>query len=177
MNRFGQEGGGRFDVAYELEGVFDATEQDLQSFVGQVVPWYVLDRAASVEDPTYDVGGNLAVGGRRWKPPLYLPVLSVIRTQGSYDASIEGFYVTDFVHVSVSVRQAENAGLRDLEDRPDGHLVDRFVWDGTVFTPTRIQERGLVQRRFTVIGIDAAQVNPDELVNDPDFRQYAQPPA
>ena len=178
MSRFGQVGG-RFDQALELDMIFDGTAQDNQEFVGQTLPWYVFDRENSITDLVYDVGSDLAAGGRRWKPPLLVPVLSVQRTQGAYDAAVAGFYVTDSVHVSISVRQAELHGLGDLEERPDLHMPDRFIWNGTVFSPVRIQERGLVQQRFTVIGLDALEVNPDELVNDanPDFRKYAQPPA
>lgn len=176
MSRHRFDGAGRFDQRYELDGIFDGTQFELQQYEGQTIPWYVFDRESSRTDPVYDVGTDDAVGGRRWKKPILLPVLTVIRTEGGYANTVEGSYVTDTVHVGVSVRQAERAGLQDLEDRPDSHLPDRFVWNGTVFSPTRIQERGLLQNRFTVIGIDALEVNPEELVNDPDFMQYAQPP-
>lgn len=166
---------GRFDQRYELDSIFDGTEYDLQQYEGQTIPWYVFDRETSRTDPVYDVGTDDVTGGRRWKKPILLPVLTVIRTEGAANTNQGGLYVSDTVHVGVSVRQAERAGLRALEDAPDRHLADRFVWNGTVFSPTRIQERGLLQQRFTVIGIDALEVNPEELVNDPDFRQYAQP--
>lgn len=169
MSRFGQRGG-RFDQRHELDNIFEGTEQDLQDFEGQTILWFVFDSATSVSDPVYSVGSRGT--GRVWKPAVDLPVLTVQRTEGAEGANDQGFYVTDTVHVSLSMRQAENAGLGDLVNRADPHLFDRFIWQGNVFSPVRIQARGLLQFRHVVAGIDATQVNPEELVNDDQFAQY-----
>lgn len=169
MARFGQRGG-RFDSRHELDNIFEGTELDLQDFAGQTLLWYVFDPAASRVDPVFDVGSVGA--GRVWKPPVALPVISVVRTEGAESANDQGFYVTDEIHVSVSMRQAENAGLNDLVARADRHLFDRFIWQRTVFSPVHIQARGLLGMRHVVAGIDAVEVNPEELVNDDQFAEY-----
>lgn len=169
MTRWGQRGG-RFDQRHELDNIFEATEVDLQEWEGTTVKWFMFDSQSSVADELYDVGS--VATGRVWVSGIELPVISVVRTEGSELANDQGFYVTDAIHISVSMRQAENAGLDDLVRNADKHLFDRLVWQGTVFNVVHIQARGLIRNRHVVVGIDAVQVNPEELVNDDIFADY-----
>lgn len=165
--------GGRFNQRFDLENIFEGMSDDLQGYEGQVILWYSFDLATSHIDPIYDVGDSGADGGRSWKAPFAIPVLSVIRTEGAEESEEQGLYSSDSLHLVISYDQAGKVGLTDIDHRSDDYLNDRFVWNDTVYTPTKIQARGLVRHQYTVIGIDALQVNPEELINDPRFALYA----
>lgn len=167
--------GGRFNQRHDVENIFEGMAEDLQAYEGQVVLWHVFDREASVVDPIYDVGSQDpgSVTGREWKKPIVVPVLSVIRTEGNEQDQERGSYTTDSIHVVISYDQATKVGMVDLDRHADRRLNDRFVWNGVVYSPTRVQARGLVRHQHTVVGVDALQVNSEELVNDADFVLYA----
>jgi hypothetical protein len=57
--------------------------------------------------------------------------------------------------------------------RPDTNNRDRVVWRGQVYRPYAIQERGIVADRFTILSVECIQLMPEEMVNDPQFSQYA----
>jgi len=48
-----------------------------------------------------------------------------------------------------------------------------MVWLGEVIRPYGVQQAGLVANRFTLLLVDAIQVMPEEMVNDPQFAAYA----
>lgn len=166
--------GGRFNQRHDVDNIFEGMAHDLQAYEGQVVLWYMFDREASVVDPIYDVGSQSSGGtGREWKAPITVPALSVIRTEGAEQDQERGSYTTDSVHVVLSYEQAVRVGMVNLDRFADRRLNDRFVWNGVVYSPTRVQARGLVRHQHTVVGVDALQVNSEELVNDADFVLYA----
>ena len=171
MARFGNAG--RFDHRYELAGIFEGMKHDLQQFAGQQIPWYRFDAENSVQDPIYDVGNE--TGGRRFKKPFTLPCISSDLEEGVEVNSGQGSYTTDIAHLVVSYDQAEKAGMRGLAKNWRMYLGDRFVYNATVFQVRNIQVRGPLRDKYEVLGIDGWQVNPEELVNDPDFAKYAGP--
>jgi hypothetical protein len=56
---------------------------------------------------------------------------------------------------------------------PSKHIKDRIVFQGFVFVPTRVNPRGRYKDRYSVVTIDCNMVNSEEMVNDPQFQQYA----
>lgn len=171
MARFGNKG--RFDDRYELKAIYEGMQEELQEFVGQLIPYYRFDREASVVDPIYDVGG--AGGGRRFKEPFLLPTLSAGLEEGVEINTGQGQYTTDICHLVVSYDQAEKAGLRKMKTNWRTFLGDRFIYLDTVFQVRNIQVRGPVGTQYEVLGIDGWQVNAEELINDLDFLKYAGP--
>lgn len=171
MARFGNKG--RFDTRYEIAAIYEGMQEDLQEFIGQNIPYYRFDRAGSVVDPIYDVGGAGVGGGRKFKRPLLLPAISAGLEEGVEVNAGQGQYTTDVAHLVVSYEQAEKAGLRKMKTNWRLYLGDRFVYNDTVFQVRNIQVRGPVGDRYEVLGIDGWQVNAEELVNDQDFRKYA----
>lgn len=169
MPRFGNRG--RFDTRYELKSIYESMQEDLQEFVGQYVEWYKFDAENSVEDPIYDVGAQS--GGRRFKRPFTLPCIGVDLEEGVELNTGQGSYTTDICHLVVSYDQASKAGLRKMKTDWRTYFGDRFVYLDTVFQVRNIQIRGPVRAEYEVLGIDGWQVNPEELINDPDFAQYA----
>jgi len=171
MARFGNKG--RFDTRYELKGIFEGMQEELQEFIGQLIPWYRFDAVNSVVDPIYNVGAES--GGRRFYSPFLLPVIGTDLEEGVEVDSGQGSYTTDVCHLVVSFDQAEKAGLRRMDYNWRMFLGDRFVYKDTVFQVRNIQIRGPVGERYEVIGIDGWQMNAEELINDPDFAKYAGP--
>lgn len=173
MARFGNKG--RFDTRYEIGAIYEGMQEDLQEFIGQNIPYYRFDRENSVVDPIYDVGGTGEGGGRKFKRPLTLPVISAGLEEGVEVNAGQGQYTTDICHLVVSYEQAEKAGLRKMKTNWRMYLGDRFIYLDTVFQVRNIQVRGPVGNRYEVLGIDGWQVNAEELVNDLDFLKYAGP--
>lgn len=68
---------------------------------------------------------------------------------------------------------AVQAGLFWLDIDTAVFLNDRIVYDSKVFRVAAIEVLGQIQRRDIVVGIDATQIKPDQLVNDPQFKPYS----
>lgn len=161
-----------FDWRYELRSMWKGMSRDLQQPVGQTVPWYVFDSSTTIVDPIYDVGSNAATGGRRWKAPHPIAVMSAVKLEGQEVTNDRGLYITDVLKLVFSVEAARNAGLSDLVFAPDAHNVDRVVYEHKVFEVNQVRSRGILTADYAVIGVDLYQVSAEELVNDPDFQQY-----
>lgn len=164
---------GRFGVGFEDRRIADGLRA-WQSLVGDQLDYYRFEREASGLDPVYDEGSG---AGRVYLGPIPLPVLHVVHTQGDAQAGgTVGFYSTDLLHATVAFRQFTRTGLSIPDLRDEKYLRDRAVYDGKVFRITRIRSLGQVQRADLVLGIEAAQVNSDELVDDAQFQAYATDP-
>jgi hypothetical protein len=161
-----------FDARYEYESIESGMATYLEQEVGQTVLWYVFDAAGTEVDNTFDVGTDYLPGGRRWEPPVPVKCINAIRTEGAKQFT-DGEYTSDTIHLILSANTAQKVAMPDLIKTWPSHLRDRLVWQGTVYTPTRIELRGVLEESYTVIGIDLIQVNPDELIDDPDFARYA----
>lgn len=62
---------GRFDLAQEMTMSYEAMEDELSTFTGSELLWYVFNLAETEVDPVYDTGGG-ADGGRHWDGPIPL---------------------------------------------------------------------------------------------------------
>lgn len=82
-----------------------------------------------------------------------------------------GFYVTDTLRLVLNVGDV-NRLLPSLITEPNNHIKDRILYRGQVWIPTRVVPRGSFGYRWSVVTVDLNQLNAEELVNDPQFRQY-----
>lgn len=162
--------GGRFTIAYEIDAIRRGITADLRRPVGQFLDWWVYDPTTTVVDPIYDVGSGS--GGRRWKNPITVPAISAVIYQGQSVENERGFYQSDIARFVLNVADVLKV-LPELVYASDQHIKDRFIYRNEVFTPTRFYLRGLVTDQYTVITMDAAQVNAEQLVNDRQFSAYA----
>lgn len=160
----------RFDWRYELRNIYDGVREGLYEPVGQILPWYVYDPTLTAVDPIYDVGGVPA--GRRWLDPVNLTVASAVKVEGGAPANDNGLYVVSTLKLVFTVDAARHAGIADIVFNPEGHNVDRVIYESKVFEPTQVRTRGMLKAGYAVIGVDLAQVKSEELVNDPQFQQY-----
>jgi len=162
--------GGRFDADYETDAILDGIEADLTVPVGSTVDWWIYDPTSTEIDPIYDVGSESH--GRRWKGPYKLPVIRTVINQGNVPQDNRGFYNSDTIHFTIDATDV-NAIDPTVLGNPDIQNRGRMVWLGEVFRPYGVQQAGLVANRFTLLLVDAIQVMPEEMVNDPQFAAYA----
>jgi len=179
----GENRQGRFTIDHERDSFISGTTKEIVNTVGNVIDWWFYDPVSSEIDPIYDVGNN--EGGRRWVGPIKVPVINTSVTQGMTIQGERGFYNTDILAITINIDMIEDhrntfgksaatyPNLTMMEDNPDAYLRDRIVFRNQVWTPNRIMPLGLVTDKFTVLHIDCAQVNAEELVNDPQFQHYA----
>lgn len=163
--------GGRFSPDYESNSISSGINEDLQRFSGTYAEWWVFDPGTTVVDSLYDVGAADGTG-RRWVGPHSLPVIRSVISQGSVPTSDRGFYNGDMLHLTINIDDIERTypgvvGSPDLQNR------GRIVWLGEVFRPVRVQQSGIVANRFHLAVVDCTQIMNDELINDPQFQQYA----
>lgn len=160
---------------------YDLTRQDRdltqhQRTFGQEVQWYFYDPETSVYDDVYGEGEGSGSGGRRWKGPIPIPVLSAVRQEGFKVISDDGKYVLDSLDLRLSYEQVRRVGLApDLDQSTETHQNDRIVYDNRVFGIRNIQITGQFEQagRDVMARVLCVQVRPDELVNDPDFKQWS----
>lgn len=162
--------GGRFDTEFEIASIQSGIKSEVQRTVGQHVDWWIFDPQNSAADPIYDVGASS--GGRRWLSPKRVPTVSAIILHGQTIQNERGFYQTDMGRFLFRIDDIA-AILPAVVDTPDIHIKDRFVYRGQVFMPSQFYLRGLLTDKYTLLMLDANQVNPEELINDPQFQDYA----
>lgn len=170
---------GRFKIDFETQSMDEGMVDELRLPVGTTVDWWVWNPAAFVADyeeyvdPIYDVSNQTDGFGRRWDEPIDMPVILAQQVRGQNMMNERGFYTVDTLRLVIAVDDI-NRLLPDIIPNPTDHIKDRIIFQNEVFTPTRLNPRGRYKERYSVVTIDLNQVNPEELVNDPQFQQYAE---
>jgi hypothetical protein len=178
----GERREGRFSIQHERGSIISGTTKEVVRTVGYEVEWWLYDQDLTVVDPIYDVGSNS--GGRRWHGPHHIPVVNAALFQGVTVQGERGFYNTDVLRVTINMDIVDGSSLSGGESRtipelkylptnPDAYLRDRIVFRNQVFTVKQIFPKGIITDDYTLFTIDCNQVNPEELVNDPQFQSYA----
>jgi hypothetical protein len=180
--RGGNEGTDRnskFDMDYEAKSMYEGIAEELGGTVGQEVSWFrwqeyfLEDNYNSVVDDIYDVSNSSGpITGRRWMLPFKMPTIMAQFVRGTNVMNERGFYVTDTLRLVLNVGDAQRL-LPSLITNPNNHIKDRILYRDQVFVPTRVVPRGSFGYRWAVVTVDCNQMNPEELVNDPQFQRYA----
>lgn len=179
--RGGRESGdrnSRFGMDYEALSMYEGIAEELGGTVGVDVAWfqwsdtYLTDNYTTIVDTIYDVSSSVVGQGRRWMLPFKMPVVMAQFVRGTNVMNERGFYVTDTLRLVVNVGDVQRL-LPSLVSDATSHIKDRIIYRGEVFVPTRVLPRGSFANRFAVVTIDCNQVNPEEMVNDPQFQAYA----
>jgi hypothetical protein len=171
---------GRFNIDYEAASMYEGITEDLVNPVGNEVDWfrwqdyYLEENYTTIVDDVYDVSSSVVSAGRRWMLPFKMPVVMAQFVRGTNVMNQRGFYVTDTLRLVINVGDV-NRLLPDLLKNPNNHIKDRIAFKGEVFIPTRVLPRGFFENKYTLLTIDCNQLNPEELVNDPQFQTYALP--
>jgi len=168
---------GRFKIDFENKSMEEGVVDELRDPVGSEVDWWVWDAAALASDyntwvdPIYDVSNQTPGQGRRWKDPIKLPVIMAQLLRSTNIMNERGYYVVDTLRLVVSVADI-NRLLPALLTDPNQQIKDRAVFQDEVFVPTRVLPRGRYANFYSVVTIDLNQLNPEELVNDPQFQSH-----
>ena len=169
---------GRFKIDYENKSMEEGVVDELRDPVGTEVDWWTWDPDALAADydnwvdPIYDVSNQEDGKGRRWNDPFKLPVIMAQQLRGTNIMNERGFYVVDTLRLVCSVADV-NRLLPAMMTDPNQHIKDRCIFQNEVFVPTRVLPRGRYANYYSVVTIDMNLVNPEELVNDPQFQTYA----
>jgi hypothetical protein len=181
--RGGNEGAdrnSRFSIEYEAKSMYEGMSEDLGGTVGQTVDWlrwqdyYLQENYSDIVDDVYDVSSSIPGKGRRWMLPFKMPVLMAQAIRGTNVMNERGFYVSDTLRLVINVGDVNNL-LPSLVTDSNTHIKDRVIYRGEVYVPTRVLPRGSFGSRYSVVTVDCNQVNPEELVNDPQLQKYASP--
>ena len=170
----------RFNMDYEAKSIYEGIAEDLGGTVGVEVDWmrwqdYYLDnKYRDIVDDIYDVSSSVSGKGRRWMLPFKMPVVMAQFIRGTNVMNERGFYVTDTLRLVLNVGDVQRM-LPGLITDSNSHIKDRIIYRGEVFVPTRVLPRGSFGYRWAVLTIDCNQVNPEEMVNDPQLQNYASP--
>jgi len=168
---------GRFNVDnYESFSIYEGITEDLGWMVGTTVNWWVWDEDylnnsySNVIDDIYDVSSTLVGKGRRYKDPIKVYVVMARYVTGGNVMNTRGFYTTNTLRLVINMAEimAKFPGFLTTDD-PSNHIKDHIVFNGEVYRPTVVMPRGHFSQRWAVVTIDCNQVNPEELVNDPQF--------
>jgi hypothetical protein len=181
--RGGRESGdrsSRFGMEYEAASIYEGMAEELGGTVGVDVDWfrwsneYLDNNFTDIVDDIYDVSSSTSGQGRRWMLPFKMPVLMAQFVRGTNVMNERGYYVTDTLRLVMNVGDVQRL-LPSLISDANNHIKDRVIYRGEVFVPTRVLPRGSFGYRWAVVTVDCNQLNPEELVNDPQFQNYAQP--
>lgn len=173
--------GGRFDLDYEAKSMYEGIGEELGATVGVDVDWfrwqdyYLEANYDTIVDEIYDVSSSVPGQGRRWMLPIKFPVIMAQWVRGTNIMNQRGYYVTDTLRLVLNVGEVQRL-LPSLLTDANTHIKDRIVYRGEVFVPTRVLPRGSFGYRWSVVTVDLNQVNPEEMVNDPQFQKYATAP-
>lgn len=161
--------GSYFTDKYEVSSNHEAIDHDLERVAGTTVLWFRWNPDSTVDD-VYDVGE-----GRDWHDPVTIDVVSAARFEGEERNLDLGAYSTDDLHLVIRSDVADRL-LPGLDDpQVNDFLKDRVVYEGTVFTVMRVASHGHFKQWNAIYGIDLREVDPDQLVHDNDFSEYATP--
>jgi hypothetical protein len=179
--RGGNEGtdkNSRFNIDYEALSIYEGMAEELGGTVGVEVDWmrwsngYLEDKYPAIVDDVYDVSSSVPTKGKRWMLPFKMPVLMAQFVRGTNIMNERGFYVTDTLRLVINVGDVQRM-LPSLLTDSNNHIKDRIIYRGEVFVPTRVLPRGSFGYRWAVVTVDCNQLNPEEMVNDPQFQKYA----
>ena len=173
---------GRFNIDYEGKSMYEGIAEDLGATVGVDVDWfkwqdyYLEDNYEDVVDDIYDVSSSVPTKGRRWMLPFTMPVVMAQLIRSTNVMNERGYYVTDTLRLVINAGDARKLLPSLTGDNPGQHIKDRILYRNQVFTPTRVMPRGHFGYKWAVVTVDCNEVNPEELVNDPQFQKYALSP-
>ncbi|MFH9606862.1 hypothetical protein [Streptomyces sp. NPDC017448] len=163
---------GRWSAEVEVQQIGDGL-RGYQPAYGDQVSYWRFDYEKSKKHSVYE---EAVEEGRQFIGPHEVPVLDVLHGFGGNELHEGGFYTNDTLRVTCGFRQLSRTGLTNTDLRTSAYLRDRMAYDGKLFRLLSITVQGQIQRTDVVVELNAVQLKPDEIVNDPLFVQYARDP-
>ena len=160
---------GRFNADFETNQINGGLRGYQNTQAGDQIDYYRFSHVLSEMNDVYDEGDG---AGKVYRPPVTVPVLHVNHNEGPNEDLDTGFYFNDDLYITASFDQLFRTGLVFQDIRTNKYLKDRIVYDTRVFRVTDMNIVGQIDERDIIVGIQASQVKPDELVNDPQFADF-----
>lgn len=153
---------------FEVEGELNRIDHGLKGEGkewGTEVRWRRFD-PASPEHPVYDVGSP-----RRWGPPIDVPVLWALRSEGKNTFRSEGLQTQDRLQFALSKSVIrDRLGWEQLLTREgqEAFLRDRIEYEDRLFTIDDMQVQGQLEDRDVVVGVVCREIKPgEEWIDEP----------
>lgn len=160
---------GAFNPDSETERIF-AGMAGWRDVNGDWIYYFRYNTNASQMDDVYDE----AVGvGRVYNGPIRVPAIHVVHVQGANEYGDMGFYYNDQLVATVSFDQLSGVGLTYADVTAGQYLKDRMLYNDQIYRIEQISSKGKIQERSVIVSITATQMKPDELIDDPQFRQWS----
>lgn len=138
---------------------------------GDWITYYRFNRLATQYHPVYDEAVN---GGLQFHAPVRVQCLHVIHIDGpKEDGGGKGFYYNDALNATIAFDLFVQAGMTLADIETGNYENDRVLYDRKLFEVTQLSTEGQVQQRDIIVGLEATQLKPDELVNDTMFAEWS----
>jgi hypothetical protein len=170
MGRLDWKRSGRFNANYETTEMM-ASLRGRQHETGEMVQYYRYSHTDPAGEDLYDEATGQ---GKTFIGPYRIPALHVIHSQGAAQDTPQGLYTVDNISLTCSFDSLRKMGFTDQDIDHGKYLVDRLVYDSSVFRVTSIAALGQIQNRDVIVSIECVQMKPDELVNDVQFAHWSQ---
>lgn len=161
---------GRWTASQETDQIFEGM-RGWRDVSGDWLDYYRYDPSKTEIDPIYDEAIGL---GRAYFPAVRIPCLHVTHIEGENENGTSGFYYNDTLSASIAFDQFVGVGMNFADIRTGDYINDRVYYDQKIFRVVQLSIRGQIQQRDIIVGMDATQMKPDELVDDQLFRQWSQ---
>jgi len=160
---------GAFNAGSETERIFAGME-GWRDVYGDWIFYYRFNPLLSVIDDVYDEAAGV---GRVYNGPIRVPAIHVVHIQGANEYGDMGFYYNDELTATVSFDQLSAVGLTYADVTAGQYLKDRILYNDQVYRIVQISSRGKIQERSVIVEITCSQLQPDELVDDGQFKQWS----
>jgi hypothetical protein len=137
---------------------------------GDFLRYFRYDSGASQIDPVYDEATGT---GRVYYPLIVVPCQHVIHVEGENEYGEYGMYYNDSLAATISFAAFTGVGLHLADIETGNYLDDRVLYDRKIFRVVQLLVRGQIQQRDIIIALQATQLKPDELVDDPQFAEWS----
>lgn len=160
---------GRFNADSETKRIFHGISGYERNY-GDYLTYFRFNAGLSETDPIYN---EATVGGRVYNGPYRVPATHVTHVEGQNEYGDKGFYYSDSLTAQISFNDFIACGMTYADIETGNYLNDRVIYDRKLFRITDLSIRGQIQERDIMVGLDAQQLKPDEVVDDPQFAAYA----
>lgn len=161
---------GRFDTDFEVNEYAHGLRGYQGSQIKDYVDYFRFYPEVTEIDDVFDEGFG---AGKRFHPVNTLPAIHVTSSEGPNDISDTGFYFNDTLYVTTSWELFNRVGYTFADINHEIYMKDRIAYNARLYRVTAIQVTGQVEKRDIMLSIEATQIKPDELSNDPQFAEYA----
>lgn len=161
---------GRLNADQATDKIFTAMRGYAENN-GDWIAYYRLNKLATTYGSVYDEATGQ---GLVYQPAVRVQCLHVIHIDGpKQDGGGKGFYYNDALNATIAFDLFLQAGMTLADIQTGNYENDRVLYDRKLFEVTQLSVEGQIQQRDIIVGLEATQLKPDELVNDTMFAAWS----